>query len=116
MTSPVIIAENLSLPMAIANANIAATNATLMIVSAGSVSIVDDAYRAKLEGYLASMAQAKRMLAMGILTSENYAQIDTIMAEKHGVSSCSLYRGIDLIYSRVRGNMSHYEEVTRCPE
>lgn len=75
-----------------------------------------DAYRAKLEAYLASMLQAKRMLAMGIISAEDYAKIDTIMAKKHDLSSCSLYRGIDLIYDGFRGNMSHYKEVTKCPE
>lgn len=77
---------------------------------------VSDAYRARLESYLASMLQAKRMLSMGILTPEDYAIIDTIMADKFSISLCSLYRGIDLIYSGFRGNMSHYEEVTKCQE
>ena len=77
---------------------------------------VTDDYRARLERYLASMLQAKRMLSMGILTPEDYAKIDTIMAEKYGISSCSLYRGINLIYGGFRGNMSHYEEVTQCQE
>lgn len=72
---------------------------------------MNDAYRSKLENYLASMLQAKRMLTMGILTSDDYALIDTMMAKKYGISSCSLYRGIDLIYDGFRGNMSHYEEV-----
>lgn len=80
------------------------------------MTVMTDAYRAKLESYLASMLQAKRMLSMGILTSEDYAIIDTMMAEKYDVSSCGLYRGIDLIYSGFRGNMSHYEEVTKCQE
>lgn len=77
---------------------------------------MNDAYRAKLESYLAAMLQAKRMRSMGILTSEDYAKIDTMMAEKYGIFSCSLYRGIDLIYDGFRGNMSHYEEVTKCQE
>ena len=64
-----------------------------------------DAYRARLESYLAAMLQAKRMLSMGILTPEDYAVIDTILAEKHGISSCSIYRGMDLIYDGFRGNM-----------
>ena len=72
---------------------------------------MNDAYRSKLENYLASMLQAKRMLTMGILTPDDYIQIDTMMAKKYGISSCSLYRGIDLIYDGFRGNMSHYEEV-----
>jgi hypothetical protein len=77
---------------------------------------MNDAYRAKLEGYLAAMLQAKRMLSMGILTPEDYTKIDTMMVEKYGISSCSLYRGIDLIISAFRGNMSHNEEVTQCQE
>ena len=60
---------------------------------------MNDAYRAKLESYLASMMQAKKMLLQEILTPEDYAKIDTIIAEKYGISSCSLYRGINLIYS-----------------
>ena len=68
------------------------------------------------EQYLASMLQAKQMLSMGILTPKDYATIDTIMTEKYGISSCSLYRGIDLIYGEFRGNMSHYKEVTQCQE
>lgn len=78
------------------------------------MSSVGDNYRSRLERYLASILHAKRMLLMGILTPEDYAIIDTITAEKYGISSCSLYRGIDWIYSSFRGNMSHYEEVTQC--
>lgn len=77
---------------------------------------VIEEYRTRLEQYLASMLQMKKMLSMGILTRDDYAKMDTILAEKYGISSCSLYRGIDLIYSGFRGNMSHYEEVTKCQE
>ena len=49
-------------------------------------------YRSRLERYLAAMFQAKRMLSMGILTPEDYAKIDTKMAEKYDISSCSIYR------------------------
>jgi hypothetical protein len=73
-------------------------------------------YRARLEQYMASMLQAKKLMTMGILTSEDYAIIDTIIAEKYGISSCSIYRGIDLIYGEINGNMSHYEEVMPCQE
>ena len=76
---------------------------------------MNDAYRAKLENYLASILQAKKMLLQGILTPEDYAKIDTIIAEKYGISSCSLYRGIDLIYSGFNGNMSHYEGGDKMP-
>ena len=63
---------------------------------------MNDNYRNRLESYLASMLQAKRMLSMGIITPEDYADIDTIMNEKYGISSCSLYCGIDLIYDGFR--------------
>lgn len=80
------------------------------------MAVMNDAYRERLAQYLAAMLQAKQMLSMGILTPEDYATIDTIMAEKYGISSCSLYRGIDLLYGEFRGNMSHYKEVTQCQE
>ena len=100
----------------IKGANIATMSATLPTDSERSVVAVTDAYRTRLENYLASMLQAKRMLSMGIITPEDYAIIDTMQSEKFGISSCSLYRGIDLIYNGFRGNMSHYEEVTKCQE
>ena len=37
---------------------------------------MSDNYRNRLESYLASMLQAKRMLSMGIITPEDYADID----------------------------------------
>ena len=67
-------------------------------------------YHANLERYLASMLQAKQMLSKGIITAEDYNEIDTIIAEKHGISSCSIYRGFDLIYNTLNGNMSHGKE------
>ena len=68
---------------------------------------MDERYRTKLESYLASMTQAKKMLSHGIISSGDYLKIDTIIAEKYGISSCSLYRGIDLIHRGFNGNMSH---------
>ena len=68
---------------------------------------MDERYRTKLESYLASMLQAKNMLSQGVISSDDYIKIDTIIAEKYGISSCSLYRGIDLIHRDFNGNMSH---------
>lgn len=65
-------------------------------------------------GYKSAMAQAGLMLSKGIITAEVYAIIDTMMAEKYGLCSCSLFRENDLLYNGFRGNMSHYEEVTKC--
>lgn len=116
MNTPAPTAVSYSLHTAIKGVNIAATSATSLIALERGVVAVTDAYRTRLESYLASMLHAKRMLSMGILTPEDYAIIDTMQREKFGISSCSLYRGIDLIYSGFRGNMSHYEEVTKCQE
>ena len=113
---PVLAVENLSLPTETITESIALTPATSQTVSESSIFLMSDNYRNRLESYLASMLQAKQMLLMGILTPEDYAAIDTIMNEKYGISSCSLYRGIDLIYDGVRVNMSHYKEVTQCQE
>lgn len=104
------------LPTEITIENIALMPVISQTASEGCVAVMNDAYRERLEQYLASMLQAKQMLSMGILTPEDYATIDTIMAEKYGISSCSLYRGIDLLYGEFRGNMSHYKEVTQCQE
>jgi hypothetical protein len=85
-----------------------------MTVSEGSVTVMSDAYREKLEAYLAAMLQARRMLAMGVLTPEDYDRIDTIISKKYSISSCSLYCGIDLILSRFSGNMSYCKEAEKC--
>ena len=116
MSTPALTAVSRSLRMVIKGVNIAAMGATLPTASERSVVVVTDAYRARLEDYLATMLQAKRMLSLGIITPEDYAIIDTMQREEFGISSCSLYRGIDLIYDGFRGNMSHYKEVTQCQE
>ena len=70
----------------------------------------------RILGYKSAMVQARRMLIEGIINEAEYAIIDTMMAEKYGLSSCSLFRENGLLYSSTRGNMSHYEEVTKCQE
>ena len=107
MSSLAPIAGEPSLRTEIKTVNIAVMPATLPTVTKRSVSAMNERYRANLESYLASMLQAKKMLSQGVLTPEDYAKIDTIIAEKYGISSCSLYRGIDLIHRGFNGNMSH---------
>ena len=57
-------------------------------------------YNLRLEQYIASMLQFKNMIRRGILTPDDYTEIDTILAGKYGIDSCSIYRGIDLIYRK----------------
>ena len=107
MSSPVPIVGERSSHTEIRTGSTAATPAILPTVTKRSVSAMDEGYRSKLESYLASMMQAKKMLSKGVISSDDYIKIDTIIAEKYGISSCSLYRGIDLIHRDFNGNMSH---------
>lgn len=73
-------------------------------------------YYEALFAYKSAMAQADAMLRKGLLSKEEYDIIDTMMAKKYGLCSCSLFRENDLLYIGFRGNMSHYKEVTECQE
>ena len=77
---------------------------------------MDRGYYSRMLGYKSAMAHARRMLSYGIITEDEYAIIDTIMADKYGLSPCSLFRENDLLYRSSSGNMSHYEGVTKCQE
>ncbi|MBS7298117.1 MAG: hypothetical protein KIG65_03440 [Eubacteriales bacterium] len=60
--------------------------------------------------YKASMKQAQIMLERGLISADDYAKIDTKLAQKYGLNSCSVYAHNNLIYSENRGNI-HTEEV-----
>ena len=75
---------------------------------------MNEEFYSRVLGYRSAMAQARRMLTADIITEVEYAIIDTKLAEKYYLSPCSLFRENDLLYSGVRGNMSHYEGVTIC--
>ena len=42
--------------------------------------------------YQTAMALARSMCSKGIISAKEYAKIDTIIAEKYGISSCSIFR------------------------
>ena len=42
--------------------------------------------------YQLSLTIARAMLGRGILTDEEYREIETIMAKRHGLSSSTIYR------------------------
>ena len=75
---------------------------------------MNEEFYSRVLGYRSAMAQVRRMLTADIITEVEYAIIDTKLAEKYYLSPCSLFRENDLLYSCVRGNMSHYEGVTIC--
>lgn len=49
-------------------------------------------YEEALWNYQTAMAFAREMLSQSIITEKEYATIDTIIAKKYGISSCSIFR------------------------
>lgn len=93
MISIVRVAANHSQHMETKTGDIARMLATSPIVLIKGIPTMDDRYRANLESYLASMLQARRMLSKGIITPSDFVKIDSVIAEKYGIPSNSLYRG-----------------------
>lgn len=46
----------------------------------------------KICAYKRTMLITKKLLSDGIISANEYNKIDTIIAKKYGVNSCSLYR------------------------
>lgn len=46
----------------------------------------------KIIAYRTAISIVKSMLAQGIITAEEYRKIDTMLAEKYGLSSCTIFR------------------------
>lgn len=46
-------------------------------------------------GYCSAIAQARRMLKMGIISMDDYEKIDHVLLEKYKLSLSSLYRDMD---------------------
>lgn len=55
--------------------------------------------------YKASMAVFKRWLAQGVITEDDLKEIDTMLAQKYGLSSCSIFLENDLLYKENRANI-----------
>ena len=63
-------------------------------------------YDKRLFAYQMAMALARSMRSKGLISAKEYAKIDTIIANKYGISSCSIYRYYSLISNRIDGNMT----------
>ena len=73
--------------------------------------MMDNEYFQALMGYKTAMAQAKIMLAKGLISAEKYSVIETKMCGMFGINSDSLYRENDWIYTDNRGNIAPVKEV-----
>jgi hypothetical protein len=55
--------------------------------------------------YKAAMSVFKSWRESGLISAEELSAIDTMLAQKYGLSSCSIYRENDLICSQNRANI-----------
>lgn len=73
--------------------------------SVESVTPMNNELFSRVKGYRSAMAQAVQMLESRLISDDEYTIIDTMMADKYGLSSCSLFRDIDLLYKDTDGNI-----------
>ncbi len=52
---------------------------------------MDELYQ-RLTAYQTAMSLARNMLRQSIISEDDYRKIEPIIAKKHGVSSCSIFR------------------------
>ena len=57
--------------------------------------------------YIGTMTTAKNLLKQGIISDEEYEQIDTMFRQKYAISLSTLFTDIRLIKYADHGNMSH---------
>ena len=51
-----------------------------------------DEYRKHLIAYQTTMSLVREMLKRGTITKEEYDKIDAIIAKRHSISLCSIFR------------------------
>lgn len=89
--------------MAIRTESIAATN---VISQTGlEVAVMTKEQMEKETMYQATMSIAKNLLNKGVISDEEYAQIDTNFRNKYGISLSTLFTDIRLIKFENYGNM-----------
>ncbi len=66
---------------------------------------MDGILYSRIKEYSTALALIKEIRSGGVITDEDYAIICLSLAEKYGISSCSIFAGIDLISARTDGNI-----------
>jgi uncharacterized membrane protein len=51
-----------------------------------------DEHRQHLIAYQTTMSIVRELLERGVITEDEYHKIDTIIAERHSISLCSIFR------------------------
>ena len=65
-----------------------------------------DDHLKRVSAYLLAMTTADNLRRDGIITDEDYQRIEPLILVKYGLNSRSIYRRIDWIISRPRGNIT----------
>ncbi|MBR5111344.1 MAG: hypothetical protein IK099_14285 [Clostridia bacterium] len=58
-------------------------------------------------GYCSAIAQARRMLKLGIISMEDYEKIDLALLKKYDMPLNSLFRDETLLYKKKRDDVPH---------
>ena len=103
MSSSVRVVKSLSRLMAIRTESIAATN--VISLTGLEVTAMTNEQIEKENLYQATMSIAKNLLSKGVISEEEYAQIDTNFRNKYGISLSTLFTDIRLIKFENYGNM-----------
>ena len=75
----------------------------------------ENLYR-KVKEYRTAMAVIREMLTGGLITNSDYAVICTVLAEKTGLKSSTIFSDIDLISMGNNGNIVTAKEVAAWKE
>lgn len=59
----------------------------------------------RLTAYRIAMSLAQNMLDKGIISVQDYGNIDRMMTSKYGLDSCTIFNRYPLISGEIRGNM-----------
>ena len=65
-----------------------------------------DDHLQRVNAYLLTMATADHLRREGIISNEDIQRIEPLILAKYGLNSRSIYRRIDWIKSRPRGNIT----------
>lgn len=68
---------------------------------------MDKAVYERVRAYRASMAVIKELRINGLINDEEYAMICTVLADRNGLKSSTIFSEIDLISAENDGNIGH---------
>ena len=66
---------------------------------------MDSGLYSRIKEYHIALALIKELRSGGVIDDKDYAIICTVLAQKYGISSCSIFAEIDLISAAGNANM-----------